>query len=114
MKVLVCGGRNYDDWPKMKEKLDELDADRKFTEIIHGGADGADRLGGVWARWFGVKETVFPADWKQYGKRAGYVRNSEMLEKGKPDLVVAFKGGKGTDMMIKLAEAEGVEVCVVE
>lgn len=114
MRVLVCGGRNYDDWPRLKEKLDELHEKYKFTEVIHGAAEGADSLAGVWSRWYGVKETPFPADWKQYGKRAGYVRNNQMLEEGKPDMVVAFRGGKGTEMMVDLAEKAGVPTLLVD
>lgn len=52
----------------------------------------------------------FPADWDKYGKRAGYLRNVQMLDEGKPDLVVAFPGGKGTAMMVKLAKERGVRV----
>ena len=110
MKVLVCGGRDYDEWPKLKEKLDELHETFKFTEVIHGAAQGADRLAGVWSRWNNIKESPYPADWKKDGKRAGYVRNARMLKEGKPELIIAFKGGKGTQMMIKLAEDSGVEV----
>lgn len=112
MKILVCGGREYDDWPRLKEKLDELNEEHRFTEVIHGAAEGADRLAGVWARWYNIKETAFPADWKQYGKRAGYVRNQQMLDEGKPELVIAFKGGKGTAMMIELAKSAEVPVVV--
>jgi ABC-type Fe3+-hydroxamate transport system substrate-binding protein len=92
----------------MKEKLDDLHDKNHFTEVIHGAAQGADRLAGVWARWNNIKESPYPADWKQYGSRAGYVRNTEMLEKGKPDMVIAFKGGKGTNMMVELAEKANV------
>lgn len=110
MKILVCGGRDYDEWPKLKTRLDEIHEVTPITEVIHGGADGADRLSGVWARWNNIKETVFKANWKEHGKRAGYLRNAQMLEEGEPDTVVAFKGGKGTAMMIKLAEAAEVKV----
>jgi hypothetical protein len=33
-----------------------------------------------------------------------------MLKEGKPDLVIAFPGGRGTDMMVGLAKDAGVEV----
>lgn len=82
--------------------------------ILHGGASGADRLAGQWAERCGVNNIEFTAHWNQYGKRAGYVRNAQMLEEGKPDLVVAFPGGKGTAMMVKLARDAGVEVIEVE
>lgn len=110
MKVLVCGGRDYDDWPKLKEALDQFHEVTPITEIIHGGAQGADRLSGVWARWNNIKETVFPANWKEHGKAAGVIRNQQMLDEGKPDRVMAFKGGKGTENMKKLTVARGVNL----
>lgn len=110
MKVLVCGGRNYDDWPKLKTKLDDIHEITPITEIIHGCSDGADRLAGVWARWNNIKENRFPADWKTHGKKAGYVRNAQMLKEGKPDLVLATTGGKGTEMMKNLSKDAGVTV----
>jgi hypothetical protein len=78
--------------------------------IIHGAASGADSLASIWAKAFAHKVESYPADWAKYSKRAGYIRNTQMLNEGKPDLVVAFPGGKGTQMMINLAEAAGVPV----
>lgn len=81
--------------------------------IIEGGARGADAAAADFAavEWLTLEE--YPADWDKYGKRAGYIRNAEMLKKGKPDVVVAFPGGSGTEMMVKLAEKAGVEVIKV-
>jgi hypothetical protein len=106
MRVLVCGGRDYSDYEKVKEVLDGI----RPTEIIHGNARGADTLGGDYARSNGIECREYPADWDAYGRRAGYVRNSQMLVEGRPELVVAFPGGKGTEMMIKLAKSAGVAV----
>ena len=109
MKILVCGGRDFDDrdlfYKAMKPYLYD-----KTVSIIHGAAPGADTIAGDWAHAFGHQVESFPADWTKYGKRAGYIRHTQMLNEGKPDMVVAFPGGKGTSMMIKLAEAAGVPV----
>lgn len=51
-----------------------------------------------------------PADWATYGKRAGMLRNAAMLELHKPDLVVAFRGGRGTANMVSLARKARVKV----
>lgn len=110
MKVLVCGGRDFKDYSKLELVLDGI----RPTEIIHGAARGADSLAGDYARSNGVLCREFPADWETYGRRAGYVRNTKMLEEGKPNLVVAFPGGKGTAMMVKIAKEAGVEVKVID
>lgn len=78
--------------------------------IIAGKATGADSAAVDWAsvNWCSFKE--YPADWKTHGKAAGYIRNKQMLEEGKPNFVLAFPGGKGTANMVKLAEDAGVPV----
>lgn len=124
MRILVCGGRDYKDKDFVYKTLynicDEFnlwsDPDEYGNKlpspvtIIHGNANGADSLAGNWAviNWTGLE--VYDAEWIKYGKRAGYLRNVEMLEESKPDLVVAFPGGKGTQMMIDLAKEKGIEV----
>lgn len=82
--------------------------------VIAGRARGADSLAIDWAvtNWCNFQE--FPADWYRYGKSAGYIRNKQMLDEGRPDIVVAFPGGKGTAMMSRLAVEAGVEVLEVK
>jgi hypothetical protein len=50
-----------------------------------------------------------PADWEKWGTAAGPKRNQMMLDQ-KPDIVLAFPGGRGTADMIARAEQAGVEV----
>jgi len=78
--------------------------------LIHGGARGADRAADEWAvvSWVVVEE--YKADWKNDGRAAGPIRNQRMLDLGKPDLVIAFPGGRGTADMVKRARKAGVEV----
>jgi predicted Rossmann-fold nucleotide-binding protein len=110
MKVLVCGGRDFADFAMLSEEMMRLLAERDVDAIIHGGARGADSMAGEFANATGIEEIVFPADWKKYGRRAGPIRNQQMLDEGKPDLVVAFPGGRGTADMVERARAAGIEV----
>lgn len=80
--------------------------------IIQGGAKGADFLAKCWAKEKAVPCEEYPADWS-LGKQAGIIRNKRMLEEGKPDLVLAFPGGKGTANMIWQAVDAGIEVYIV-
>lgn len=105
MKVLICGGRDYADAVTMTRLLDKYHRQAKFTEVIHGGARGADTLAGQWAASRGIPVTVFPADWEKYGRIAGHIRNNQMLREGKPALVIAFPGNRGTANMIAIAGA---------
>jgi len=110
MRVLVCGGRNYNDSIRISTVLTELDLTRPFTALIHGGASGADRIAGKWATAGGLTVESYPAEWGKFGYAAGPKRNAQMLAEGKPDIVVAFPGGKGTADMVRRAKAAGVEV----
>lgn len=109
MKLLVCGGRFYNNYEYLNEQLWKLHTADPIDLLIHGAAKGADSLAGRWAREVGVQEVICPANWTKLGKRAGYVRNAAMLHL-QPNVVLAFSGGKGTDMMKKLAREAGVHV----
>ncbi len=109
MRVLVCGGRDYEDYEAVVKELDTLHKKWNIVTLIHGGARGADRLAGAWATMVGVQEVVCPANWSKFGKKAGVERNYSMLSL-EPDAVVAFPGGVGTVHMVRIAEKAGVTV----
>lgn len=110
MRVLITGGRDFDDETLLNETLDRLHAKTPITCVIHGAAKGADRLAGQWAQANSVEEIVCPADWRRHGRGAGPVRNKLMLEEHNPDLIVAFPGGKGTANMVQPAEKADAKV----
>ena len=110
MKILVCGGRNYWKPSLVNRALAHVHAKRGITLLIHGAAPGADKLADDWAKAVGVERQPFPADWDKFGKSAGPIRNKRMLDEGKPDAVVAFPGGDGTDDMVRRAEMRGLKV----
>lgn len=111
MRILVCGGRDYEDYDTLKTVLSSLQVTKgHFTAIIHGDAKGADKLAGRYAEMHNIPVARFPADWERHGKKAGPLRNKQMLAVGKPDLVVAFAGGKGTADMIHQSKKAGVEI----
>ena len=111
IRALVCGGRDYDDRDHVWNTLCELDTKRgPLAVVIHGCATGADTEGMIWAQTMGRKHAPFQADWQQHGKAAGPIRNQRMLDEGKPALVIAFPGGRGTADMVRRARAAGIEV----
>ena len=109
MKVLVCGGRDYSDKAFLWNVLDGL-GPPKVSAIISGMARGADTMAAEWAMRFGFPLHKFPADWQAHDFAAGPIRNQQMLDEGKPDLVVAFPGGRGTADMVRRARKAGVPV----
>ena len=108
MKTIIAGGRDYrfddPDW----DILDALDV----TEVVCGGATGADECGRQWAIDRQIPVKMFPADWKSHGRAAGPIRNRQMAEYG--ERLVAFWDGKspGTKNMIETARKLGLEVII--
>jgi len=101
-------------WDQQSLVLDVLrDLDPKPTLLIEGGARGADQIAKVIAIFIGVPVQEYPADWKAYGKRAGHLRNQQMLDQN-PDLVIAFHPvtgiTPGTRDMVTRAQTKGTPV----
>ena len=113
MRVLVCGGRAYDDAQTIASLLNGFWSDG-MDVLIHGGASGADRLAALWAEARKIPTETYLANWKAYGKAAGPMRNQRMLVEGKPDVVVAFPGGRGTADMVNRARRAGVSIISVD
>jgi len=113
-RVLVCGGRDYDDRETLFNVLDVTHEANPIECLIHGAARGADTLAADWALDRDVLCNAYPADWDRDGKAAGPIRNQKMLDGGKPHLVIAFPGGRGTADMIRRAEKAGVPVAKVK
>lgn len=108
--ILVCGGRGFDDLGAVWAQLDAFNGLRGIRVVFEGGASGADLLASQWATLNSVRCITFRADWKMLGRAAGPLRNQRMIDEGKPDLVIAFPGGKGTADMVRRARGAGVEV----
>ena len=103
MRALICGGRDFTNYQIAKEVL----ANFPITFIIEGGARGADFLGRKYAIDNSIPYQTFPADWNRYRNGAGPIRNKQMLDEGKPDIVIAFPGGSGTrNMMMQTEKAK--------
>jgi hypothetical protein len=110
MKIIVCGGRDFDNISAVRHALTVAHAKQPITLLIEGGAAAADRLAREWAGANGVLHVTVMADWKRYGPAAGPLRNAEMLREYPPDGVIAFPGGKGTADMVLKARQAGVKV----
>lgn len=108
MRVLVCGGRTYDNQKRVFEVLDEMHAETPIELIIEGGADGADRQARYWALSKGLPCMTMHAAWAALERQAGPIRNLWMVRFGQPDTVVAFPGGRGTENMLQTAVAMNV------
>ena len=78
--------------------------------IIEGAATGVDSAAADFAICNYCHVVEYPADWAKHGHAAGPIRNKKMVDEGKPDLVIAFPGGKGTENMVGYANIMGIKV----
>ena len=104
-RLIVCGGRTFNDRARVWAALWELDP----GIIFEGGAKGADRLAAQWADFYRKKRARCEAEWQKFGPSAGPRRNRKMLSL-KPVAVLAFPGGVGTGDMRAQAYKAGVEI----
>lgn len=117
MKVIIAGGRKFNDYDLLKKSCDNALSLQKIVEVVSGVADGADKLGERYARESGHQIKRFPAKWYNangvYDKSAGYKRNKEMAQYA--DALIAFWNGSsnGTRHMIDLAHSYGLKVKVI-
>jgi len=116
-KVIVAGGRKFNNYNLLKSKLDAILAEKRKTHQIYkisGMAKGADTLGEQYANENGFTVLGFPAEWNLYGKSAGIRRNEEMAKVG--DALIAFWDGEspGTKHMIETARDKRLLVRVIK
>lgn len=115
-KVLVCASRDFNNEFAASMIIDSFIRDNipRGSTVIHGNARGGDRMAAASAARHGSDVVAFDADWDTYGKRAGFIRNLEMLDE-KPDWVVGFWNGssKGCKHTLNEAEKRGIQTTVV-
>lgn len=130
MRLLVFGGRTFRNMAVLHFGLCQIVETYQvpIDLIIHGDADGADRLAQAWADYQGVPTLRFPAKWSEidipgarvrwgrhgfYNAAAGVWRNAEMLEVGKPTHYLGMPGGTGTADMLARCRGIGLPGLVV-
>lgn len=113
MRILITGSRNFDNFKLMKYILNFFKEEKEVT-LIHGNCRGADKIAGYIGKSLGFNIEAHPADWNRYGKKAGPIRNTEMVDSG-ADLVLAFPIGNsyGTKDCIRKAEQRGIPIVEV-
>lgn len=104
--VVISGSREYTDFDAFANKLDDVlkvTRTKSRIRLFEGGARGIDKLALQYAIMRGIRKERFEADWDTHGKKAGILRNIEMIDAA--DMVVAFWDGqsRGTKHAINYA-----------
>ena len=108
MNLAIVGSRTFNDYELLKKETDIFIKENStiITCVVSGGAKGADSLGERYAREYNIPTKIFYPNWDLYGKKAGYLRNIDIVKNA--DLVIAFWDGvsTGTKSSIKLAKEQ--------
>lgn len=114
MKTIIAGGRDYVIQPIDYKLLDQYRAILPITEVVSGGASGADRLGEIWAEMRRIpvcKKAPDTLGGVITFAQAAHNRNQAMADYA--DALIAFPGGSGTADMIRRAKARKLTIIVV-
>ena len=109
-RIAIVGSRGFLDIDAVNTFVDNLPP---TVVVVSGGALGVDTAAEKRATLRGLYTDIFFADWDQHGKKAGYLRNWEMIKT--VDAVVAFWDGKskGTKHSIDIAKKNNKKTYVV-
>lgn len=121
LKILICGGRHFCNYALLENVADNVIKGQDFSEIeiVSGHCIGADRMGEEYAKRHDYALKIFPAEWEKYGKRAGPIRNKQMIDyiaEFENKIVIAFTSlnTKGTKNTIALAKKANIRVIETE
>lgn len=110
MIVAVAGGRDFNDPAFVSRILWGFHSSNGITEMHEGGAKGWDSWCRQWARNQGIQVITYWANWEKHGKAAGHMRNGLILERAKPECLIAGPGGRGTANMVMQATKLGIRI----
>lgn len=114
MKIAIIGSRSFNDYNILEATLNTYkeQGNIEYSLMVSGGAKGADSLGELYAKNNNIPVKLFIPDWNLHGKKAGFLRNVDIINMA--DVVFAFWNGvsKGTKHSIDLAEKQGKPVYI--
>ena len=116
--VIIAGTRTFDDYDIFEEMVDKVfdilleNYKQSEIQIISGNAKGVDKLGEAYAKENGYKLMLYPANWDKYGKKAGPIRNSEMIKIANYLIVVWDGISRGTKDIISKAKANKIPTAI--
>ena len=113
MKLAIVGSRTFTDKNLFNDGLNKfIEKHGKPDLIVSGGAKGADTLGENYAKENNIPTQIFYPNWKKYGKKAGILRNKDIVDNCTHILAFPSKNGVGTQDTIRKGEVTNKEMMV--
>jgi hypothetical protein len=110
MKTIIAGSRQITNYQTLLNALKENPF--PITEVVSGHAKGVDTLGEQYGKTNNIPVIIFPANWGQFGKQAGIMRNLQMAEYAEALIAIWDGTSKGTKHMIDVAKRKGLKVYI--
>lgn len=112
MKIVVTGYREAANVAGLFEALYAVKAAATIDHVGVGDARGPDSWTQTWCLVNNIPYTTFRANWKEFPRRAGIIRNQLMIDLVRPDLVIAVLHplSRGARHCARYARSLGIEV----
>lgn len=75
-RLAIVGSRTIDDIDTIFEELNKING---VIEVISGGAEGVDSIAEAYAYSIDLRPTIIKPEWEKFGKKAGMLRNTEIV-----------------------------------
>lgn len=126
LKIIIAGSRDFYDYDYLEKTIDNIliqlnifVKDFNYIEIVSGGANGADKLGEMYAQYRNFQIKKFLPNWNKHGKSASPIRNKEMVDyinENNDKLCICFWDGisKGTKNMIDTSSKLDIPTYIIK
>lgn len=112
MRLIIAGSRSLTSYALLCECMQQtqfgVELHTDACTIISGCARGIDRLAIRWAHEHGLFIERYEAEWKKYGKSAGFMRNASMLDRADGLLAIWEGYSFGTKQMVHICLHKGI------
>ncbi len=100
LRVMLIGGIFFDDEKAIGAALSQIDeTEQKIDILLHGGEGCVSRYAVQWAMTHNKRSLAFHPNWTRDGNKARLIRDKQMIEHGKPDVIYVFPGGNIIDLL---------------
>lgn len=109
MKLAIVGSREFEDWDTFKSIADAFiqTSNQPVDLVISGGAAGPDTMAERYAEENNIDFLEIKPDWEKYGRSAGMLRNTEIVNSCDEALVFWNYHSRGTmDTVNKLFKSK--------
>lgn len=89
-KIGIIGSRrrnSIQDYAEIKNHFLNTLSPKGDTIISGGCPKGGDRFAEILAKTYSIPITIYKANWKKYGKSAGFIRNTDIAKES--DILIA-------------------------